>query len=142
MGFLLRGTNRFFRNVGGSFRRFGSQASKGIATAGKFIEKKALPVIEKVAGGVATAAKIATPLLLASGVGAELAPLAAAVGAGASAVQRGAGQARSVIRSANTVASGIRTGDAQKILTGVREGQDTIMKINRPPPVPNSLRRV
>jgi pyridoxal biosynthesis lyase PdxS len=141
MGFLQGGTSRFFRNVGGSFRKFGSGLTKGLATTARFVEDKALPVIEKVAGGVATAAKYATPLLLASGVGAEFAPLAAAVGAGASAVQRGASTARSVINTANKIESGIRTGNAQKIISGVEEGAQTVMKISKPP-TPNVLRRM
>jgi hypothetical protein len=129
MGFLLKGTNRFFQNVGTGFRRFGHQVSKGLRTAGEFVAKKALPVIEKVAKGVATGLTYAAPAI---GVLApELAPLAMGAKALASTIGNAASTGRKVIRSVNEVASGIQSGNAQRIIGGVQSGASA-MKISVP----------
>lgn len=129
MGFLLKGTNRFFRNVGSGFRKFGHQVSSGLKTAGDFVAKKALPVIEKVAKGVATGLTYAAPAI---GVLApEFAPLAMGAKALATTIGNAAHTGRKVIKSVNEVASGIQSGNAQKIIGGVQSGASA-MRIGVP----------
>ena len=73
---------------------------KGLKTAGKFIEQKVLPVAQQVAEGISKAGKYAAPVLLASGIGAEFAPLAYAVGAGAGAAAKGIQTGRKLLKVA------------------------------------------
>lgn len=77
------------KNIERGFRRFGDT-----------IVHTVLPVAEKIAGGISTAAKYAAPILLASGVGAEFAPIALGVGAAAGATAKGIHTARKLIKVA------------------------------------------
>ena len=86
---ILRQFEKFGSRLKKGFTDFDVKAGKGLAQAGRFIEQKALPVIQKVAGGIAKVASIAAPILLASGVGAEFAPLALGIAAGAGAAHGG-----------------------------------------------------
>lgn len=86
-----KGLKRTFspKNIERGFRRFGDT-----------IVHTVLPIAEKVAGGIATGAKYAAPILLASGVGAEFAPIVAGVGAIAGATSKGIHTARKLIKVA------------------------------------------
>jgi len=112
---LLKGTNKFFRNIGKGFRQFGRKAERDLNTAINFTEGKLLPVVEKVAGGVAKYAP------LAAAVAPEFAPAILAVGAGAKVVQQGAKAGRQLIGTGRKVVGAIRAGD---VGTAVREGQN------------------
>jgi len=120
---LLKGTNKFFRGIGAGARRFGSQFASGVTKGARILGKEILPVVEKVAGGVATASKYVAPVLAVSPL-AEFAPAVVAAGAAASAVQRGAHTARKVIKQGtdvvNTVNSGIKaakSGNVEKVVS-------------------------
>ena len=138
---LLKGTNKFFRNVGRGFRQFGRKAERDLNTAINFTESKILPTIENVAGQVAKYAPVAMALAP------EFAPVIGAIGAGAKVVQGGAKAGRGLIGTGRKVVGAIRAGD---VGTAVREGQkfreqgetayqqgaQGVMKINRPPKNP------
>ena len=89
---------------------------KGINVAGKYVVNKVLPVVvdkvlpiaQKVAGVVSTVAKYAAPVLLASGVGAEFAPLALGIAAGAGAAEKGIGYVRKGIQVGKDIKKGIQ----------------------------------
>lgn len=131
---IQRQARGFFKHVGAGFRRFGSEAGKDLKSAGKFIEKKALPVIEKVAKGVATGLKYATPVI---GVLApELLPVALGAGALAKTIGTAAGASRKAIGAGREIVGGIKSGSAKKIISGIEKGAqagNTIMKISAPP---------
>jgi hypothetical protein len=86
-----KGLKRTFspKNIERGFRRFGDTIVHGV-----------LPVAERIAGGISTAAKYAAPILLASGVGAEFAPIALGVGAAAGATAKGIHTVRKLIKVA------------------------------------------
>jgi hypothetical protein len=88
---ILRQFEKFGQNVKRAFRPQNIQ--RGFRRFGEFVQKKVLPIGEKVLSGIATGARYAAPVLLASGVGAEFAPIAfgigAAAGAGAKAIHTG-----------------------------------------------------
>lgn len=134
---LLKGTNKFFGNIGKGFRQFGRKVEKGLNKAINFTESKILPTIENVAGQVGKYA----PLALA--VAPELAPVIGAITAGAKVVQGGAKAGRGLIGTGRKVVGAIRSGDAvgairegQKLReqgeTAYQEGASGVMKINRP----------
>jgi hypothetical protein len=96
------GILRAFENFGKGLKRTFSPKNieRGFRRFGETIRRDVLPIAEKIAGGISTAAKYAAPVLLASGVGAEFAPLALGIGAGAGAVAKGIHTARKVIKVA------------------------------------------
>jgi len=142
------GFNRFLNNAGKGLRSFAGQAASGITKGARFLGKEVLPIVEKVAGGVATAASYAAPVLAFTPF-AEFAPLVAGAGLAARGIQKGAqaGQraiktATQVVDTVNSVSKGIKVisgkskpaiekvaSIAQNVAPQVMEG----MKINRPP---------
>jgi hypothetical protein len=118
---ILRQFEKFGSRLKKGFTDFNVKAGKGLAQAGKFIEQKALPVAQNVAGVVAKVARTAAPILLASGVGAELAPLALGIAAGAGATERAIGTGRKVLKAARQVADAVKTvrqdAKANKMIT-------------------------
>jgi hypothetical protein len=97
---ILRQFEKFGANLKKNFQTFGVKAGKDLSTAGKFIAKKALPVIQEVVGGIGKAAALAAPLLLYSGVGAEFAPIALGVAAGAKATEFAIASGRKIAKAA------------------------------------------
>ena len=123
MGILLKGTNKFFRGLGAGARRFGNYVAGGITKGARILGKDVLPVVEKVAGGIATASKYVAPVLAVSPL-AEFAPAVVAAGAGAAAIQRGAKMGMKVIKQGtdvvNAVNSGIKaakSGNVEKVVS-------------------------
>lgn len=114
---ILRQFEKFGSNLKKGFSDFGVKAGRDLATAGRFIERKALPVLQKVAGGVAKAASFAAPLLLASGIGAEFAPLALGVAAGAKAAERAIGTGRKVLKVAGEVVDVAKKPSIEKAIS-------------------------
>jgi hypothetical protein len=110
------------------FEKFGSALKKGLSkgvtavdkginVAGRFVVNKVLPIAQKVAGVVSTVAKFAAPVLLASGVGAEFAPLALGVAAGAGAAEKGIGTVRKGIQVGKDIKKGIQVaGEVTKAI--------------------------
>jgi hypothetical protein len=118
------------------FEKFGSALKKGLSkgvravdkginVAGRFVVNKVLPTVvnkvlpiaQKVAGVVSTVAKFAAPVLLASGVGAEFAPLALGVAAGAGAAEKGIGTVRKGIQVGKDIKKGIQVaGEVTKAI--------------------------
>lgn len=149
---INRDVNRFFGGVGKGFRRFGKQVGSGLKKAGEFIADKALPVIEKVAKGVATGLQYATPALgvlapellpFALGAGA----LAKTIGSAAGGARKAIGIGRNVVRAGEEVVSGIKKGNASKIISGIEKGVSSgssLMKVGGPviPPAVLAMRRV
>lgn len=97
---ILRQFEKFGSNLKKGFSDFGVKAGKDLATAGRFIAKKALPIIQEVAGGIGKAAALAAPLLLYSGVGAEFAPLALGIAAGGKAAEFAIKSGRRIAKAA------------------------------------------
>lgn len=135
---LLKGTNKFFNNIGKGFRQFGRKAEKGINQAINFTQGKLLPTIENVAGQVAKYA----PLAMA--VAPEFAPVIGAIAAGAKVVQGGAKAGRGLIGTGRKVVGALRSGDVGTAIsegqnlrkqgeTALTEAQKGVNKINRPP---------
>jgi hypothetical protein len=135
---LLKGTNKFFRNIGKGFRQFGRKAERDLNTAINFTEGKLLPTIENVAGKVAQFAPVAMALAP------EFAPVIGAIGAGAKVVQGGAKAGRQLIGTGRKVVGAIRKGDAVEALrqgqnlrqqgeTAYEQGAKGVNQINRPP---------
>lgn len=117
---ILRQFEKFGSRLKKGFTDFDVKAGKGLAQAGRFIERKALPVIQKVAGGVAKVASIAAPILLASGVGAEFAPLAFGIAAGAKATERAIGTGRKVLKVAGQVVDAVKKPSIEKAVAVVQ----------------------
>ena len=117
---ILRQFEKFGSRLKKGFTDFDVKAGKGLAQAGRFIEQKALPVIQKVAGGIAKVASIAAPILLASGVGAEFAPLALGIAAGAGAAERAIGTGRKVLKVAGQVVDAVKKPSIEKTITAVQ----------------------
>jgi hypothetical protein len=113
---ILRQFEKFGSRLKKGFTDFDVKAGKAFGQAGRFIEQKALPVIQKVAGGIAKAASVAAPLLLASGIGAEFAPLALGVAAGAGAAERAIGTGRKALKVAGEVVDVIKKPSIEKAI--------------------------
>jgi hypothetical protein len=142
------GFNKFMNNAGKGIMSFAGQAASGITKGARFLGKEVLPIVDKVAGGVATVASYAAPVLALTPL-AEFAPAVGAVGLAARGIQKGAqaGQraintATQVVDTVNSVSKGIKviSGKAKSMIEKapsvagnmapqVMEG----MKINRPP---------
>lgn len=149
---IQRDANRFFGNVGKGFRRFGKQVESGLKTAGNFIADKALPVIEKVAKGVATGLQYATPVIgalapeflpLAMGAGA----LAKTIGSVAGTSRKAIGAGKQIVKAGEGIVSGIQKGSAKKIMQGIEKGVDggsSMMRISVPkvPEAVSAMRRI
>jgi phage-related tail protein len=117
---ILRQFEKFGSRLKKGLTDFDVKAGKGIAQAGRFIERKALPAIQKAAGSVARAASIAAPILLASGIGAEFAPLALGVAAGAKAAERAIGSGRKALKVAGEVVDAVKKPSIEKTITAVQ----------------------
>lgn len=147
-----RDINRFFGGVGAGIRKVGKQIGSGLKTAANFVAEKALPVIEKVASGVATGLKYATPLIgaiapeflpLALGAGA----LANTIGSAAGAGRRAIGIGKQIASAVPMVVSGLQKGNASKIISGIEKGVDiasSMPRISIPsvPPAISVMRRM
>ena len=121
-----RDINRFFGRVGNGIQKFGGQVVGGLKKAGDFIVDKGLPIVEKVASGIATGLKYATPLI--GAIAPEFLPIAMGAGALASTIGNAAGSARRVIGTAKQVVSAVPTltnaitsGNAGKIISGIEK---------------------
>jgi hypothetical protein len=144
------GFNKFMNKARSGVRSFASGAAHGIAKSARFLGKEVLPVVEKVAGGVATAAKYAAPVLAFTPL-AEFAPAVGAVGLAAGGIAKGARYGQKVIKDATKVADAVSTvGKGVKYISGKVEKPviekvksiaqnvapqlaDAAMRINRPP---------
>lgn len=147
-----RNINRFFGGIGSGIRKVEKQIGSGLKTAANFVAEKALPVIEKVASGVATGLKYATPLIgvvapeflpIALGAGALAKTIGSAAGAGRKAI----GIGKSIASAVPMVVSGIQKGNASKIISGIEKGVDAgsaMMRISVPnmPPAIAAMRRI
>ena len=107
MGFL-NAFDKFGKGLKKGFDDFGVKASralqpqnvlKGLQTAGKFIERKALPVIQQIASGVATGAKYLAPALAFTPF-AEFAPAVAGIGMAAGIGAKALGSGRKALKVA------------------------------------------
>ena len=144
------GFNKLLNKASSGLRSFAGQAASGITKGARFLGKEILPVVEKVAGGVATAASYAAPVLAFTPL-AEFAPAVLGAGMAAKAIQKGAqvGQraiktATQVVDTVNSVSKGIKvlSGKPNKPMiekaTSIAQNvapqmADSAMKINRPP---------
>ena len=121
---ILRQFEKFGSRLKKGFTDFDVKAGKDLRKVGSFIEQKALPVAQKVAGVVAKVARTAAPILLASGVGAEFAPLALGIAEGATAAERAIGTGRKVLKVAGQVADVVKKPSIEKaIAVGQSVGQ-------------------
>lgn len=147
-----RDINRFFGGVGSGIRKVGKQIGSGLKTAANFVAEKALPVIEKVASGVATGLKYATPLI--GAIAPEFLPIAMGASALANTIGSAAGAGRKAIGLGKSIASavpmvvgGIKSGNASKIISGIEKGVDiasSMPRISVPsiPPAIAAMRRI
>ena len=110
------GILRQFENFGKGLKRAFAPKNieRGFRKFGQFVENKALPVIQKIAGGIKTAAGIAAPILLASGIGAEFAPLALGISAGAGAAEAAIGKGRKVLKVAGETVDAVKRPSLEK----------------------------
>jgi hypothetical protein len=113
MGFLSAFEN-FGRGIKRGFEDFGVKARKGLETAGRFIVEKAAPVVQQIAGGIATGAKFLAPALAFTPL-AEFAPLVAGVGLAAGAAERAIGTGRKVVKVAGQAIQAIQRPSIEKI---------------------------
>lgn len=95
---ILRAFEKFGKGLKKTFSP--KNIERGFRKFGDTIVHKVLPIAEKIAGGIATGAKYVAPVLLASGVGAEFAPIVAGVGAIAGATAKGIHTGRKLIKVA------------------------------------------
>lgn len=110
MGFNIGKTfSNFGKGIKSGFEKFGRNARADLSSAGKFIKDKALPVIEKIASGVATGLKYATPVL--GAIAPELLPLAFGASKIAGLIGSGAHVARQGIKQGEQVVSSLKKGD-------------------------------
>lgn len=124
---LRSGIHSFEHKAGGTLRKVGSLAVKS------------LPIIEKVAKGVATGIKYSAPAIAV--LAPELLPFAVGAGALANTVGKAAGSARKIIRAGQDVVAG--TTAAKKLISGIEKpAPKPIMKIAVPPMATSALRRI
>jgi hypothetical protein len=112
MGFLSA-FDKFGKNLKRGFTDFAVKAGKDFSSAGRFIEQKALPVLQKVAGGIATGAKFLAPALAFTPL-AEFAPLVAGIGLGAGAAARAIGTGRKVLKVAGEAVDAVKRPSLEK----------------------------
>jgi hypothetical protein len=121
MGFLSAFDN-FGKSIKKGFTDFGVKAGKalapknvlaGLKSAGQFIERKALPVLQQVASGVATGAKYLAPALAFTPL-AEFAPVVAGIGAGASLGAKALGSGRKALKVAGEAVDAVNRPSLEK----------------------------
>ena len=121
MGFLSAFDN-FGKGLKKGFTDFAVKAERalkpsnvlaGLKTAGKFIEQKALPIIQQIASGVATGAKYLAPALAFTPL-AEFAPLVAGVGLAAGAGAKALGSGRKALKVAGEVVDAAKRPSLEK----------------------------
>jgi hypothetical protein len=121
MGFL-NAFDKFGKGLKKGFSDFAVKADRalqpknvlaGLKTAGQFIERKALPVLQKVASGIATGAKYIAPALAFTPL-AEFAPLVAGVGAGAGIAAKALGSGRKALKTAGQVVDAVNRPSLEK----------------------------
>ena len=130
---ILRQFDRFGHNLKRNFTQFGVQAGKDLRSAGRFIAKKSLPVIQEVVGGIGKAASLAAPLLLATGFGAPAAAIAAGIGAGGKALEFGIKSGRRIADVAESAKKKAREKAKEKRMITVA-GQLPPMAESEPAP--------
>lgn len=136
---MALGFNKFMNRAKSGLRSFAGQAGTAITKGARFLGEKALPVIEKVASGVATAAKYAAPALAFTPL-AEFAPLVAGAGLAAGAIARGASIGRSALSTAKTVVDTANSLVKNKTIERVGslagnvapQVMDSVMKVAKP----------
>jgi len=102
------GFNKFMNKAKHGLQGFGSSAAHAVSKGARFLGTKVLPTVEKVAGGIATAASYAAPVLAFTPL-AELAPVVGGIGLAARGIQKGAKMGRKVIRDTENVISAAKT---------------------------------
>jgi hypothetical protein len=112
MSGFLRGFERFGAGLKRAFAP--KNIERGFRDFGRVVERQALPVIQKIAGGIKTAAGIAAPVLLATGFGAPLAGLAGAISAGAGAAEQAIGKGRKVLKVAGEAVDAVQRPSLEK----------------------------
>lgn len=112
MGFLSA-FDKFGKGLKRGFNDFAVKAERGLKTAGKFIEKQALPVVEKIASGVATGAKFIAPALAFTPL-AEFAPAVAGIGALAGAGAKALGSGRKALKVAGEAVDAVNRPSLEK----------------------------
>lgn len=121
MGFLSAFDN-FGKGLKRGFTDFAVKAGRalapknvlaGLQSAGKFIERQALPVIQQIASGVATGAKYLAPALAFTPF-AEFAPAVAGIGALAGAGAKALGSGRKALKVAGEVVDAVNRPSIEK----------------------------
>ena len=110
------GILRQFEKFGGNLKRAFAPKNieRGFRKFGEFVERKALPVVQKIAGGIKTVAGAAAPILLASGIGAEFAPLALGISAAAGGAEAAIGKGRKVLKVAGEAVDAVKRPSLEK----------------------------
>jgi hypothetical protein len=98
---LLRKIQRGFRDAGKGLRNFGNSVESGFNKGVRFVEKKALPLVEKVAGGISKGLSYATPVL--GMIAPELLPIALGANALAKTIKSGAHSGIQAIESGRKI---------------------------------------
>jgi hypothetical protein len=118
-----------FKTVSSGFRKFTHNAGNALKNTAGFVEKKALPAIEKIAKGASKALTYATPLL--AGVAPELLPLALGAKALANKVSGASMSGEKLLSSTKKIASGLESGNVKQIISSVKEASPEIKRLTR-----------
>jgi len=126
---------RFGHKAGGALKRFGHKAGHALHTAVEFGEK-ALPAVEKVAGGIAKGLTMVEPLV--GAVAPEFLPAVEIAKRGSSAVSAGARSAgaglqagKGIVRGAKKIASGDTAGGTANVIQAGLAGRAALSETRR-----------
>jgi hypothetical protein len=121
--------SKAFSNLGKGFKTGVGRSLRQLSSAGTYIKQKALPVVEKVAGGVSKGLMYAMPVL--GAVAPELLPVALGASKLAGVIGQGAGTLRKGIQSGENAVERLKRGDVAGAISAGREVSKGAMSLGK-----------
>jgi hypothetical protein len=121
--------SKAFSNLGKGFKTGVGRSLRQLSSAGTYIKQKALPVVEKVAGGVSKGLMYSIPVL--GAVAPELIPVALGASKLAGVIGQGAGTLRKGIQSGENAVERLKRGDVAGALSAGREVSKGAMSLGK-----------
>lgn len=121
--------SKAFSNLGKGFKTGGMRSLQQLSSAGTYLKKKALPIVEKVAGGVSKGLMYSIPVL--GAVAPELLPVALGASKLAGLIGSGAGTLRKGIQSGENAVERLKRGDVAGAISAGKDLRGNVMSLGR-----------
>jgi hypothetical protein len=121
--------SKAFSNLGKGFKTGGMRSLRQLSSAGTYLKNKALPIVEKVAGGVSKGLMYSIPVL--GAVAPELLPVALGASKLAGVIGQGAGTLRKGIQSGENAVERLKRGDVAGAIVAGKDLRGNVMSLGR-----------